>query len=361
MMKYIFVALVCMFAIAQAQETEVIVIDPFEVDTPSVVIILPSNPTFPNCEEAHTQDASIIGGERGIQFCATEGAANAVLTAGTSSGAFACASPSNAGGFATLQYDGVDGTITVDPSGLFGAPDNDWTVASAFGLRTIVEADFATTAEVRVYSGNVNDYCTATINIPGGTVFANVLVEYVEFSDVGNGCDFSNVGAFEYIVQVGSNVDVVIEQFAVVGPIIYNECTCVCPEFTCIIAVDHDDDGFIYYATSDFDDDGNNNPTTDLSTAYSTNDDGQDDNDGGFTSLFSSDFTYSKSSDFSTITTFGSFFSSDDGGDDDDNSGSGSSSSSSNNDDDDDSSSSSSASAVAPALALVAITMALVL
>lgn len=360
-MKYLFVALVCMFAIAQAQETEVVVIDPFTVNTPSVVIVLPSSPTFPTCQNAHTQDASIIGGERGIEMCATEGSANAVLTAGTAAGSFSCSAPGNAGGVATLQYDGQDGDIALDPSGLFSDPENDWTVASAFGLRTLVRSDFATTAELRVYSGSSSDYCTATISIPqGSSASTNVLVEYPEFSDVGSGCDFSNIGAFEVIVDVGPDVDVVISQIAVVGPIIYNECTCVCPEFTCIIAIDHDDDGFIYYATSDFNE--NNNPTTDLSTYYSSGDD--DNDDGlGLSTLFSSDFTFSKTSGFSTITTFQDLLDDDDSSydgeddDDDDDSGSGSSSSNNSGDDDDDSS----AATIAPALALVVIAMALVL
>eukprot|EP00011_Vannellida_sp_DIVA3-517-6-12_P005824 CAMPEP_0114603408 /NCGR_PEP_ID=MMETSP0168-20121206/7_1 /TAXON_ID=95228 ORGANISM="Vannella sp., Strain DIVA3 517/6/12" /NCGR_SAMPLE_ID=MMETSP0168 /ASSEMBLY_ACC=CAM_ASM_000044 /LENGTH=245 /DNA_ID=CAMNT_0001814193 /DNA_START=105 /DNA_END=838 /DNA_ORIENTATION=+ len=245
MMKYIFVALVCMCAMVSAQTVDVITIDPFEVDTPAVVIILGENETFPVCDQDFTQDGSIIGGERGIQFCASNGAENSVLTAGTSSGAFSCASPSNAGGFATLQYDGIDGTMDLDPSGLFSDPENDWTVASGFGLRTVVESDFTTTAEVQVYSGSANDYCSATITIPGGSNFENVNVEYQEFSAIGAGCDFSNVGAFQFIVQVDNDVDVVISQISVVGPIIYNECTCVCPEFTCIIAIDHDDDGFV--------------------------------------------------------------------------------------------------------------------
>jgi len=258
-------------------------IDDFIVDTPTVFVRIPSNPSFPiiapDAIGASTQDNSILGGERNIQLTVLGGDPNIIVSTTVAQGEFNCATPNGANGNTLLQFDGVDGTIALDTNGL---GNRDFTTENAFAIRTDIESDLPTTLEFRVYSPG-GGQCTYFLDHTD--VGDDVIVEYVlRYDDFDTqGCDFSNVGAFEVFVNQPDNVDVIIYFISVWGPTAVSPspsrtptpgpsvtrtptpapsvtrtptpspsdtCVCRCPIFTC--EVFRVDDGNYYFYDSFF-------------------------------------------------------------------------------------------------------------
>jgi len=148
-----------------------------------------------------------------------------------------------------------------------------------FAFHAVIESDQPTTIDFRVYSGNVGDYCTMTLIIPGDDTLHDYFLNFSEFDDQGYGCQFTNAGAIEVEVDMFQNVDVLIQMIALWGiippsptpsrtpsptrspispspspsPIIpsvtprpSDTCSCFCPVFVCHV-VRHDDGDYYFY------------------------------------------------------------------------------------------------------------------
>merc|ERR1712063_145635 len=194
-----------------------------------------------------------VGNERDLQLTATSGGSNQVLTAG---------------GNSLLQYDGADNSLALNPSGLFNDARNNFRAQNAFALHTQIETDINTQVTFKVYSGSAANRCEKTVNVPANAPLTDYFLNYADFTNVGTGCDFSNVGALEIQAQMFANVDVIIQFVSLYGPVPVSpsatpsrtrtptpsrtptptpspQCVCHCPRFHCEL-IRYDDGDFFF-------------------------------------------------------------------------------------------------------------------
>lgn len=147
-------------------------------------------------------DASIVGGERDVELNYTSGTQDIQLDIIPGITTLSFSSNLAVVGNALLQYDGVDGTGTLDPAGL-GAISLNATDALA-GIQLSTRGDNAGgTAVVRIYS-NATDFSTATITIPDQTTPEPLFVPFSSFvigAGAGAIADFNSVGAIEVLIN----------------------------------------------------------------------------------------------------------------------------------------------------------------
>merc|ERR1712137_744278 len=139
------------------------------------------------------------------------------------------------------QWDGTDNdAANLNPTGLGGIDLTDTGLADEF--HAIIDTDIDTSYTFTVLSQDGSE-CSRTVEIPGDDTPQDYFLGFSTFTQ---GCDFSDVGAIEILVEAFDNVDSIIYLFAVSGeddpsP---EECVCMCPIFTCglIYAQPGDDD-----------------------------------------------------------------------------------------------------------------------
>lgn len=212
MKKYLVFLLFCHLFFAIVQGSDVRSIDDFEIATPSIVIVIPTNPTFPLCSDTYTYVGSskeIIGGERDLSLTVYSGSENRVLVAGVTLGEFSCTSPVDTQSSSLLQYDGVDNSINLNPSGLGGI---DFTLYGGNAIRLVAFSDAPTTISLVVYSGSVGEACYVNVTLPGYDYSREYILDFNSFT---SGCDFQNVGAIEVITHTVSSVDIIIQSLYV--------------------------------------------------------------------------------------------------------------------------------------------------
>merc|ERR1712137_1397899 len=187
------------------------------------------------------------------------------------------------------QWDGTDNdAANLNPTGLGGIDLTDTGLADEF--HAIIETDIDTSYTFTVLSQDGGE-CSRTVEIPGDDTPQDYFLGFSTFTQ---GCDFSDVGAIEILVEAFDNVDSIIYLFAVSGQpdpspspapqspsnspapsdspspstippsssptpspstIPPAKCMCHCPAFTCESVFDPDDDeNNAYY----FDDDDDN-------------------------------------------------------------------------------------------------------
>lgn len=175
--------------------TPVQVIDPFSGGAQSL-----SADSVTPVVNSSASDASIVGGERDIQLTYTSGTQDVQLDIIPGISTLSFSSNLQVVGNALLQYDGVDGTGTLDATGL-GAITLNATDAAA-GIQLSTRGDNAGgTAVVRIYS-NATDFSTSTINIPGQTTPEAIFVPFSSFTTGGGtGANFNSVGAIEVLIN----------------------------------------------------------------------------------------------------------------------------------------------------------------
>lgn len=180
---------------------------------PSDSTIVCSSGQQSGCTQSETSinDSSVIGGQRNILLSADRGDGTlfqsaVVLSSWTSS------TPNDSSGFSVMQYDGQDGTSSLDVSGLLEDLTED--LADAFELD--VETDVTSDLTLSVYEGG------QTCEFGPFTVVGNpgvVQTFDIDFSQLSNNCPLTNVGAIEILVEMFDNVDVVINKFVTTGEI----------------------------------------------------------------------------------------------------------------------------------------------
>ena len=188
----------------------VLYIDTFTVESPQIIIDIPTNPSFPITSYFFVDDQSILGGERDLSLTVNSGPSNRVSTAGVAGGQFTCAIPTQVYGSSLLQWDGMDDSMVLNPNGLGGI---DFTQKGGFALNTYMQGQSTeTVVTFTLYSG-VNNICTHNVTIPKDGIIAQYILSYSGFT--GN-CDFTSIGAVEVNFQMSYD-NILMDFIAVYG------------------------------------------------------------------------------------------------------------------------------------------------
>jgi len=196
-------------AFAQVQKQ---VLDDYSIESPVLVIVISDPNSLPTTIFNTVTDSSILGGERDLVLEALTGPTGRVFTSGVSQQSWNIATPNGASGTATCQYDGIDGSATLNTQGLGGF---DLTTSSSDSFKLTIQTDVATIYTINVYDTSSG---TSTFDI---SVPANPGVEndyYVNFSTFTGNADFTKAGAVEVVCQGFDNVDTLVQIFALAGP-----------------------------------------------------------------------------------------------------------------------------------------------
>ncbi|RME01300.1 MAG: hypothetical protein D6816_12500 [Bacteroidetes bacterium] len=162
-----------------------------------------SNVDTTACTTTTTPGTDMIGGERDVLVVRTAGADTVVANVNTTSpGQFAFSVGASTRGTALIQWDGADGACTLNATGLGGVnlnPDD------GIALQ-VTSADLNSRITLRVYT-DASNYSELTYTIPNAIATSTTFTfPFEQFTDVGTGADFGNVGAIEVFVD-GTLVD----------------------------------------------------------------------------------------------------------------------------------------------------------
>lgn len=197
-------------SVAQTRE-EKSIIDPFNPDTPLLLITITSATTFPAEVSAVTTSSTILGGERDLRLVCTSSPPQRTIDTSVSDGQWVIATPNGGVGFVVMQYDGVDGDQILDPIGL-GGLDLTRGGGDAFRINALTDIDTIYTFTVTDLAGNTGN---AEIELTRG----EVLTDFdVTFSSFNGGVDFRNVGAIQIQIEAFDSVDSFMDFFGIVGP-----------------------------------------------------------------------------------------------------------------------------------------------
>ncbi len=152
-----------------------------------------------------TVHGSILGGERDVQVIVTAGGSldTIVVNPSDSSGYYSHSQVSSLRGRSIITWDGIDGSATVNPTGL-GGIDLTLTGNNAFILG-IISQDVPAQMAIRVYS-SATSCSIRSISVPGPVAQYALLFTYSSFvQDTAAGCtspaNFGSVGAVQAIVN----------------------------------------------------------------------------------------------------------------------------------------------------------------
>lgn len=156
---------------------------------------------------AFTTAAEAIGGERDSQVTYTAGASSVDLEVDAATDLLLISSGPGTSGVALLQYDGLDGAITLDATGLANANLSGGDAAS--GLEVTMLGDNAGgTLVIDIYTDGANS-STTTVNIPSTGVLTEFFVPFTTFTTAsGAGATFTDVGAIEATFTTVANLDI---------------------------------------------------------------------------------------------------------------------------------------------------------
>jgi len=193
-----------------ADGEQAVLIDDYSATAQSVTADsgTPTNTDFASASE-------VVGGERDVEVINTAGVGQITVLVDTVPQTLSIGSLGNATGSALLQYDGNDGSISLDPTGLSNVSltgDATGTTADpAAGLVVLSRSDAAgELLTITVYTDAGNSSST-TIAVPlNPTTTVETFVPFSSFSIVsGAGADFTDVGAIEASVTLAIDSDVI--------------------------------------------------------------------------------------------------------------------------------------------------------
>jgi len=154
--------------------------------------------------------AGIVGSERDLEVTRTSGF---LVTMGTSAGRLVYGQVGGGVGSGRIAWDGTDSDAALDPSGLGGVDFGDGGASSMLAIELLLD-DVPIDVVLVAYTDAANS-STATVSLPGGIPPAAPVTLLVDFADFGvlsgSGVDFSNVGAFELLVDGSALSSVNIE------------------------------------------------------------------------------------------------------------------------------------------------------
>merc|ERR1712137_838277 len=221
------------------QDVEKLIIDDFQDQTPPLIIVVNPNDLPETLFQAVESDG-VVGGERDMQLTIVTGGNLQITTSSISGNTWNVANAKANVGSAFLQYDGVDGSATLNTDGLGGV---DITANNGLRFRLLLESDLATfyTITVADVEGRTSE---SVIDVAGD----DTTQEYViDFDDFQGNADFTNVGAVEIEVELFTQTDAILSLFAVVGPNVPSSSLSNTPTPSPIVATwytfDDDDEG----------------------------------------------------------------------------------------------------------------------
>ena len=208
---------------------EKFIIDDFSV-TQQCVIILPNDvisgdPNVVQTTSTTGSTTSIIGGERDMEMRVFTGFFGRRISsevfsinAGYFLGEWAVENPKLVSSLATNQYDGVDGSFSVNLTNL----DIDLSLATQLSIYVVADIESTMTANIYDSSGNI---CSGSILIPGrlGGFYDysyDEIKETLVLSSLAGNCNLANVAAFEFSIFVTDAVDAVFRKIVLEGPIL---------------------------------------------------------------------------------------------------------------------------------------------
>ena len=181
-----------------------------------------SDPT----DEDSALASEVLGGARDLEVTRTSAQGILFIAADPNDETLSIGSQTQGAGTLLIQYDGNDGSTTLDPTGLGGVSLADGSpgdpVDSDAGLLIqATQENAGDTIDVRIYTDGAN-YAEATgIVIPElSSGETDVYLRFsTDFTLVGTP-DFNDVGAIEFEVSIAANNDKTFEAFNVRGPMI---------------------------------------------------------------------------------------------------------------------------------------------
>ena len=184
--------------------TQITLIDDYNT-TDQTVTATATTPTVASSSAA----PEAIGGSRDLQATQTGGGSSLEVLVDATSGLLSVSAGAGTTGEGLIQYDGNDGSIALDATGLGGVSlTGTSTIPPNASLVIESYADLAgVTAEIRVYSDATN-YSTATFSVPVDTNPVETLLSFSSFTAAsGTGADFNNIGAIEALITSPTNAD----------------------------------------------------------------------------------------------------------------------------------------------------------
>ncbi|MEM1070962.1 MAG: hypothetical protein AAGI63_18800, partial [Planctomycetota bacterium] len=166
----------------------------------------------------------VIGGERDVEVTNAAGTGQLTAFADAASDTLSIGALGDANGTAILQYDGIDGLLTLDPTGLGGASLGGGTAADPVdpnsGLIVMTRAESAGDDLVITIHTDGSNSSTTTIAIPQDpTNFIETFVPFSSFTiATGAGANFNDVGAIEASVGLSTNNDVFVSIVETIRP-----------------------------------------------------------------------------------------------------------------------------------------------
>lgn len=170
-----------------------IVVDNFTTNQASLALTFPPAGTTAS---SSASGAEILGGERDVQVNLTSGViAGNQMSAVVSSGFYSYSQDATIAGTGVVQWDGTDGSPTLNPTGLGGIDLTAGGTQDAFILS--VQFDDLPVSLVLQVSTDAGNASTFTLAAPG-LIFSttNFVIPFASFTpSLGAGANFSNVGA----------------------------------------------------------------------------------------------------------------------------------------------------------------------
>lgn len=160
---------------------------------------------------------TILGGERDLVLAINDGGDSAELEV---DGQLKFSTQLGVTATALVQYDGVDGSSTLDPTGLGGVDLTEMNQGA--GLLLGAFADLAGgTLTVRIYT-DADNASEATINIPAAATIEEFFVPFSDFTMLGGAAgpaDFNNVGAIEGFLDGVPGLDARVSVISSLAPV----------------------------------------------------------------------------------------------------------------------------------------------
>ena len=178
-------------------------IDNFEVSQPALIIV--STTSFPSIlfSTEETASTDILGNERDLQLTMTGGTPNVIATASVSSGTFTTSIGKGGEGYALLQYDGIDGSMNLNTTGLTSVP------GASLGLNlfsnggTMFNLTYVSNYDINgaIYVYDV-DSGVSFLPLTFSATNNKISTIFGAFDDFEGFCDLSKVGAIEFFFDV---------------------------------------------------------------------------------------------------------------------------------------------------------------
>ena len=190
----------------------IILIDDFSDGSDIIVIVLSSQLPAPTSDfSIYTSSLGstfILGGERDLQLTVVSGSVGRVIATAVYNGQWEISSPTGASTQFLIQYDSFDNSMNLNRNGL--GPIDLTSNGLGKGFKISGETDIPTTMSIFVYSPS--GICSFTFSMVQGSVEQDYFILFSQFSE---GCDFTNVGAIELLVDGTPNMDLSIDQVLV--------------------------------------------------------------------------------------------------------------------------------------------------